>query len=304
MTIRIRESGGKLEKNGSEWEVLFITEGKGSSGFYSGEMLQQYGPTAWPKGTQIFLDHLTESDWWERGGNHSIKDLAGVFITDPEWVEESRGLRAKIQVFSNHAQFVQEAFEHIGLSVESQVATKDDDGNITSIAPSPLNAVSIVPRAGRGGKFVELAEKFVHVVEKSKPTAIIENDDKDSKGVIVNDEDLKKIVEGVTTAVTSALSPILEGLKPAPAEPTEKPDVAEVAEKVIEAKLPPAARKRVFAAVAEGTAVKDAIEAETTVMEEYRKAFEAEQEAVVEGRVNLAEGKKSQTLDDIFEGGI
>lgn len=277
MTINLLESA-TIEKKGSDWRICVINAGKGSSGEYPAETLQVFGPLAWPSGTQIFLDHLTESDDWERKGNHSIKDLAGVLTSTPEWDEEKQGLYADARIFETHAPFVSQAFEHIGLSVEAKGTI--EDGKVVSIAPSRLNAIAIVPRAGAGGRFSDLIEQFIGEEET------------------VTEEQIKALIEGITNAIT----PLIESLKPAPApEPVEdedknEVDYAAVTESAIEAGLPKTGRARVIAAVREGATAEDAIASEKAVMEEYSALREAE------GEVHVAGSAKVETIEDIIGG--
>ena len=59
MTIRLAESA-TAQVVGTRARIRIISEGIGSSGTYPADVIQRDGPAAWPAGTQIFMDHLTE----------------------------------------------------------------------------------------------------------------------------------------------------------------------------------------------------------------------------------------------------
>src|SRR5690349_5992637 len=58
------------------FEVVLIAPGQGSSGYYSEEVIRDYAPTAWPKGTHVYLDHLKE------GETRSPERLLGALVED------------------------------------------------------------------------------------------------------------------------------------------------------------------------------------------------------------------------------
>lgn len=286
-TTKFTESA-KLVKSGSKFRVRIISEGVGSSGTYPADVLQRDGASAWPAGTQIFFDHLTESDEWERAGNHSIKDLVGVTLSDPQWVEEEKALYTEAKFFESAVPFINDAKDYIGLSVEASGVI--ENGIVESIVYSPLNAIAVVPRAGRDGKITELIESY----RESNNSGIMETttapqsaDTKDRKETGMDPKDIEAIAEAVGGKITAALNDLKESLKPAtPAEneETEAPKVSEVAEAMATSGLTESSRKRVYAAIeAEVTAgkkpdVNALIEAEKAhvaeVLKEHTKADE------------------------------
>lgn len=303
MTTRLLESTGTLTSaNGGKYRVRLISEGVGSSGTYPADVLERDGAAAWPKGTQIFFDHLTSTDEWERAGNHSIKDLVGILVTDPEYDTAEKALYAEAQFVAQHRTFIEEVKDHVGLSVEAKGTIVD--GIVESIAPSPLNAVAVVPRAGRDGKIVELVESY----RDSNNSGIIEthtasNEAETGKDEGMTPEQIAELREALVTAVTSGIAEIKESLKPAPVEQTEEnvetPKVADVAEAVVAADLPASARKRVYEALEANPEadVATVIEAEKAYLTEVREALAKDAGADL-GRIR--ESSKPQDNDDDF----
>lgn len=89
--------GGK-----GKWLVkLIAADVQGSSGYYPAAVLERDGAKAFPAGTQIYLDHPTESEEWERP-ERSMRDLAGV-LTENAFFDaagkEGPGLYGPAQIF-------------------------------------------------------------------------------------------------------------------------------------------------------------------------------------------------------------
>jgi hypothetical protein len=270
--------------------IRFLSAGQGSSGFYPAEMIEQYGPTAFPVGTQLFWDHLTESEEWERRGQHSIKDLVGVTTSEAVYNPENQSLEADVKFFGNAAPFVRDAYEYFDLSIEA-MSYVNDEGVVEALIPSSFNAVSLVPKGGRDGKIIALAESF-----REKHGNIVssrEHATDDGKETGVEPKDIEAIAKAVAEALTPSLNAITEALKPAedPAPEVETPAAHEVAEALIEAGLTKTARARVFKAVEGGADVKEAIEAEKALREEILNESQKQDEepGVVHGATKVAE---------------
>lgn len=61
--------------------------------YYPAEVLKRDGATAWPKGTQAFIDHATEDEDAERPAG-SVKNLAAIQTENARWDEETQSLVA------------------------------------------------------------------------------------------------------------------------------------------------------------------------------------------------------------------
>jgi hypothetical protein len=282
MNDRLRESG-TLAGSGSKRRIQLLSEGQGSSGYYSAELLERDGPGAFPAGTQIFFDHLTESEEIDRGGSHSIKDLVGVTLTDATFNGDTNALLAEAKFFPSVSNFINDAAEFISLSIEAS-GKRNDDGLIESLIPHPYNAIAVVPRGGRDGKILELVESYRatsgKISESSNSDNVKEHKPMDEKEISALAEKLAEALAPAFTALTEALKP------PAPVAPveddkTEAPDVAEVTEAVVVAfPSSEASRKRVYEALKTDPDVAKAIENEkalvASVSESLKETFEAD----------------------------
>ena len=273
---RLRES--QVARKG---RALLITAGLGSSGSYSAEVLQRDGAAAFPSGTFLYYNHLGESEEWERRGSHDVKDIVGVTKEAATWNEELAGLEAPVEIFPHAQEFVEAVWEHIGLSVES-AGVISDDGVVEALIPSPLNAIALVPVAGRGGKIQGLFEGYR---ERYGSISDDEPDKKEDTGM--TPEDKQEIVEAVVAGISGAMTELKESLKPVEVEPKDKDeseDTAAVAEALVEAKLPASARAKVYEAVKGGAKVADAIAAEKAYIADVLKESNTGTEEVA-GRV-------------------
>lgn len=285
----IIESAHAPERKGSKWRVRLISEGQGSSGYYPAETLRTYGVKAWPKGTHIYFDHLTESEDWERRGSHSIRDLIGVTTEDPVFEDTDGGLYTNIQFIDEHKDFIEQVAEHVGLSVEA--GGEIIEGRIVSISESPLNAVALVPRAGRDGKLIALTESYresgiIETMISAADNSVAETPERNP----MTEEDIKALVEALVPATVSA---IVEALKPAEPEKPEEDavDEAAVVESAVEAGLSKTSRARVIEAVRSGKSADEAIASEKTLRDEL--LAEAKSAAEASGFVISESGSKT-----------
>ena len=263
-------------------KALLISEGVGSSGTYSAELLQRDGASAFPAGTHIFANHLGNEEAWERNGSRDIRDIIGVTTEAASWDETDRGLTSGIEIFPHARDFVESVWEHVGLSVEAS-GVVSEDGVVEALMYSPLNAVALVPVAGRGGKVQGLFESF-----------------RESYGSITNDESTKKEEPGMTPEeITSVAEALAEALKPSltaihealtPAEPIVKDEEGEdasvIAEALVASELPTSARTKVYEAVKTGVPVADAIATEKTYITEL--LAESKTDGEFNGRVDVS----------------
>lgn len=259
MTAKLRESAA-LGAKGAKRRIRLISEGQGSSGYYDAKVLERDGATAFPVGTHIYLDHLTESESYDRGGSHSILDLVGVTLEAATF--EDGALFAPANFFSNFAPLVEEMAEFIDLSIEAYGVI--EEGVVEALNPHPMNAVSIVPRGGRDGKILGLIESYRSGSGKISESSISDNVKEDKP---MDEKDITALAEKLAAALAPSFTALTEALKPVvPAEPvidedkTEGPSAAEVAEAVVVA-FPTSedSRKRVYEALKNGKTVDEAI---------------------------------------------
>ena len=264
-------------------KALLISEGVGSSGTYSAELLQRDGASAFPAGTKLFANHLGENESWERHGSRNINDLIGITTEAATWDESERGLVAGIEIFPHARDFVESIWEHVGLSVEAS-GVVSEDGVVEALVYSPLNAVALVPVAGRGGKVQGLFESF------RESYGSITNDESvtDRKDSGMTPEEITSVAEALAEALKPSLTAIHEALTPA--EPIvndeDGEDASVIAEALVASELPTSARTKVYEAVKTGVKVADAIATEKTYITEL--LAESKTDGEFNGRVDVS----------------
>lgn len=148
--------------------IKLIAPGWGSSGYYSKEVLQRDGAIAFPAGTQMYWDHPTSSEEWQRP-ERSLRDLAGVLLTEAQWQDDGKagpGLYAETKVYSEYQHLVDEMASDIGMSVyvSASAAKGEIEGRqgtiITALVRDPGNTVDFVTRPGAGGQIIQLFESL------------------------------------------------------------------------------------------------------------------------------------------------
>lgn len=131
----------------------------GSSGYYSREVLERDGPTTWPQGTPVYLDHPSESEERDRP-ERSVRDLAGKTTSTPAY--ETDGLYSDVEIYPHVAPVVEAMADDIGLSIRA--AAEVDEGEAAGRRGTIVNrlieglSVDLVTRTGAGGKLVALLE--------------------------------------------------------------------------------------------------------------------------------------------------
>lgn len=144
--------------------VLLISPGWGTRGYYSAELLERDGPTAFPKGTHMYFDHPTATEAADRP-ERSLRDLAAVLETDARWNPNGPagpGLYAEAAVFEPYRPIVNEMSKHIGVSIRAygyghQGEAEGKRGQIVD-EMGPGLSVDFVTHAGRGGQLLQLLE--------------------------------------------------------------------------------------------------------------------------------------------------
>src|SRR6478609_9532747 len=140
----LTESVSSLPKPKAEgvYRVRIIESNvQGSSGFYSSELLESYGPGAFPAKTLSHVDHPTLEEQ-ENRPERSVLTLGGYTLSDP--IVEADGLYVDM-FFAGKAREVVENFGAvIGLSIRASgdVEEVERDGKmireVKAIHPSPL----------------------------------------------------------------------------------------------------------------------------------------------------------------------
>ena len=161
--VELLEASASIGENGIV-PIKIIAPGWGSSGFYSEEVLQRDGPGVYKAGTQMFLDHPTESEKLDRP-ERSVRDLVGTLATDGHWDADGAagpGIYADAQVVQPFADSLPELAPMIGIShrtagLVEQGEADGREGRIV-IEMTKTHSVDFVTKAGAGGKVLELME--------------------------------------------------------------------------------------------------------------------------------------------------
>lgn len=153
----------KLQEAAStSYPILLISPGRGSSGFYSADVLKKAAESnVFAAGTQMFWNHDTEAEEGARPEG-DLNRLAAVTTSNAAWNESGTsgpGLYAQAKVFADYAEKVRDMGPHIGLSIRAGGSRNNEadgpDGR-KGVITALHNAMSVdfVTRAGRGGKIL------------------------------------------------------------------------------------------------------------------------------------------------------
>jgi len=146
MLIRLISAGWSLNQN-----------------FYPAEVLKRDGAKAWPKGTQAFIDHATETEEYERPAG-SVKNLAAVLDEDARWDESSKSLVAEVRLFAPWREALIDMADTIGMSIRAYVTAEHGEregrkGNIVATIEQG-RSVDFVTQPAAGGAILAVFESM------------------------------------------------------------------------------------------------------------------------------------------------
>lgn len=268
MSVELRENLGlSFEPSGKKWKVKVIEAGWGSSGYYGAQMLREYGPNVFKKGTKVFMNHPSMSEENDRP-ERDVEKLAGKLTTDAYFSEADNGLIADIEFYSHYAPIIKEMAEDIGLSIRAlgEASIGEAEGRegpiIEALVADALTSVDVVTVAGAGGKFISLLESYTR---KDTVTEQVTESVSEGNGMSITKEEFDAAVADIKAAFVEAISPVVESVsilaeavKPAEEidseeEVTESLDPVELATKFNESGLPKLALQRVAEAMKLGS---------------------------------------------------
>lgn len=301
----------------NKWRVKIIQSGWGSSGYYTPELLAEYGPKVFKAGTKVYMNHPTlteESDRPER----DVHELAGKLVGNAIFKEGA--LYGDIQFYSHYAPIIAEMAEDVGLSIRAygEARMGEADGRqgpiIEALVENPLTSVDVVTVAGAGGKFISLLESY-----KAKDE-LASSQMEEGNEMSITKEEFEAAIADLKTTFVEALSPLRESVsvlvESAAAEPEEESeteavedaapalDPVDVAEKFNESGLPKIALQRVSEALKSADnskTVDELIEDEKAYANSLREAVSAAPTAEVVGVVHEAVAKTTSTTADEFD---
>lgn len=298
---RFHEQGALLESKGSGgvFPIRIITEGEGSSGFYSRELLEKYRHVF--ANRPMYINHPTDPNKpWER-------DLAKIAARTGPNVEYRvqdgvAGLYTEAKVRQEYVELIEEFGDLFGVSIYigGEGKKKTDSGKliVESFDESdPYSSVDFVVAAGRGGRVERVLEslrQFEDSPEGENGPASADADKKERENKM---DELKALIESLSKSVNDkfvaleakvdSLVTLSESASAALQGTEDAFKIAdEVSEAVVEAKLPKQGRARVIEAVKAGQSVADAVKAESEYVKAIAESFTApEKQDGPQGRV-------------------
>jgi hypothetical protein len=198
--------GGVLSPaKGDTYPVVLITPGQGTSGYYREDVIREYAPEAFPKGTHVYLDHLKE------GEQRTPEKLLG-YLTEDTVVNEQGEAINQFKPLKKHREWIEEIRGVVGLSVAvaGEGSPTIIDGRQTlmveSLTPSVTNTVDLVSYAGRGGRFLEsyLQEANSADIEDERTQSDPQpGSRKEIETMAISEEQVTALVESVESLVAA-----------------------------------------------------------------------------------------------------
>lgn len=176
---------GESAREDGAWKVRLISEGQGSSGFYSRELLENFHGVL--DDVLSFKNHPGE---WEGPESRDFTMIVGE-IRGETWVEDDeRGLAAVYGWYlpdPEHREKIERYKKKIALSIYAmgEGEHNDDTGRfeVTSFEADPYNSLDVVIAAGARGKFLEHARKVNEHRIKNASATVVEAEKKDTEGL-------------------------------------------------------------------------------------------------------------------------
>lgn len=173
-TEALRLSREAAVRSDGSIDVVIITPGWGSSGYYSAEVLERDGPRVFTSGLHMFLDHPGMTEMVDRP-ERTVRDLAAVLTSDARWDAtgpDGPGLYATAEVLPSFRQLIDEIAPHIGVSIRAggMFEWGEADGREGWIIQALIEAASVdfVTVPGRGGRVLEIMESAQRRAEEDR----------------------------------------------------------------------------------------------------------------------------------------
>lgn len=306
--VNLIERGTVLSEAPSEdgtWRVRLINEGRGSSGVYSAELLENFHDAF--DNVVSFINHPTGSP-----SERNFTEIAGK-VVGSTWVD--RGDDGTVGIYANwlpdedHRKKLEAYRESLGLSIYIAGEGEDRDGEfqVTEFdRDDPFRSVDVVLAAGRGGRLNESALHEMYAGRKAddeKPGAHAQETDERNPEM----DELIKAVEALADQVKSLVAEKADvEAEKVQAEADEKAvssavEAYDAAVKAIdEADLFESQVATIRAEAREGKDVAPLIEAAKQVKKEAESAV-AQKATAVEGHVNVEGSAKGFSFTKIAE---
>ncbi len=315
MATKLNESFGfDAKESKNKWRIKVIESGWGSSGYYGPEMLSEYGPMVFKRGTKVFMNHPSATESSDRP-ERDVHQLAGKLVTDAYFKEDA--LYADVEFYSHYAPIIREMYEDVGLSIHAlgNAVMGEAEGRegpiVESLVEDPLTSVDVVTVAGAGGKFISLLESYKGKGDAAKEVA---ESVTEGNGMSITKEDFEAAIADLKSTFVEAISPLRESVSvlveaATPAEETEvleestpALDPVEIAEKFNESGLPKVALRRVAETLKSESnekAVDELIEDEKAYANSIRESIKVEAPAQETVGIVHEAGKSHTPTDEL-----
>lgn len=243
-----------------KYRIRIIVPGQGSSGIYTAENLAESAPL-FKAGTEMFIDHPTESEEWERP-ERSIRDYAGVFLEDAT-VGEDGALYTICKVFSGVNEIIRDKWEHIGVSINAWCNEPIAETGVVPVFAG-VRSVDFVTTPGAGGAVIDLLESNRNnsITKEAGVDKEIESKFSDLETKFAT------LIEALGSKLDSVVTSIQESKEEEKVEEASVDAAIDAGKKIAESGLPEAAVVRVREAVKKGVDVESALEAERAYLKE------------------------------------
>jgi hypothetical protein len=283
---------------------------QGSSGFYPSETLRTYGATAFPAGTQVYFDHPSAAEEYDRP-ERSVKDLAGVFLDDAHYEDgpDGSGLFTRIQFFPDAREWVQSRAEHVGLSIRaSGQVDETPQGRIVRTLEGI--SVDLVTRAGAGGRLVVMTESAVAAASQGNGVNSSNSNtmQTDTNALVQEVIALREAFSNQSVGMTKLLQFLKERQRETEKQIQESADVSQVIAKLTGADLPSSSRARLAENYRPGQDLDEEIRREREYLKSVLREHDIKESKSDKGSTALglseslgSDSKRGTTMDDFAE---
>jgi len=209
---KLLHEAGTLTKpvaGASTYPIRIISEGKGSSGVYSRELLAEYKDAF--EGALSFMNHPLDP---AKPHLRDVTGIAGRLVgsVEAKEVDGEFGLYSEYKPDPRWAGFVEEYADSLGLSIYISGDGREEGGEyiVESFDGSdPYRSVDVVIAAGRGGRF-ERARESLRAIESSLGSPTGEKPEATSAQETQQKENhMEKEILEALTAIKEALVPVV-----------------------------------------------------------------------------------------------
>lgn len=245
----------------SDYPICLIKPGRGSSGYYTPEVLKNAVNSGLFKAkTHMYWNHPTDAEEAARPEG-SMDNLAAVLTEDARWDEngkEGAAVYGRAKPFADFATKIAEKAPYTGLSIRARgkyaesIAPDGKSGLIAALTKG--DSVDFVTRPGAGGKVITESQRNSEF----------------SQGDAVDDATITKLItESVATAVKTATADLTLQNKRLQEQLNLTRGPAIVGELLVNYNLPPAVKTRIAKRIVEsGIDLSDALKLKETVQRE------------------------------------